>query len=771
MMNSKSFKLNIVYLKRWLMKRIILIAFLCGMTLTAAAQNRPAEQRPPSTAPVDDVAAGKSAEELRRTSFEMVWRTVKEKHFDPKFGGVDWDKVRERYAPRLSEVKSDRELYVLLQQMLDELKQSHFRIIPPEAMINESNNNLITGGIGVDLQIIEGRAVITRVEPDSPAARAGLKSGFLITQIDDKSTEQVGGQIRERMAMRKESAAMADFMLVRMLNSYIKGKSGTSVSLKYLDERDQARAVTVERERLNGELSQPFGNFPAQYTEFEAKRLAGGVGYIRFNIWVTNQMVKLRAAVREMSNAPGLIIDLRGNPGGFGGMAPGLAGLLETRHISLGSMHMRTSKLNFGAIPQPNAYTGPVAILIDFGSASTSEVFAAGMQENERAVVVGERSIGAALPSYFEKLPTGARFQYAIADFKTPKGVLIEGRGVIPDVEIKHTRSALLDGRDAPLEAAVERLRRRARIAPAAQPQTSAPDFKVAENLEFRSARIISEGVRLHAEIFSLKSQAGKPLPTIIMAHGWGGTAANFRRDAMELANAGYLVVTFDYRGWGQSDGRIILNGPPEKKAGRRFSAQVEELREYVDPIEQTTDWFNVINWAMGEPMVDKSRIGLRGSSYSGGHVFYVAARDPRVKAIVSQVGAFDSRWVGADPKEASITYDEATKRARGEMGYPEPRARVIGNLNGAPIRDKMLHYAPVEEAAKIKGCAALFIVAENEELFDNKDHAKLAYDRMPVADKKYVSIPKIKHYGIYFEERNQAIKLAVEWFDQYLKK
>jgi hypothetical protein len=292
----------------------------------------------------------------------------------------------------------------------------------------------------------------------------------------------------------------------------------------------------------------------------------------------------------------------------------------------------------------------------------------------------------------------------------------------------------------------------------------------VPENLEFRTAKIFSEGIQLHAEIFSLKSLGGKPLPTIIMAHGWGGTAANFRWDAMALANAGYLVVTFDYRGWGQSNGRLILTAPPEKKEGRLFTAQVEELREYVDPIEQTTDWFNVISWAMGEPAVDKNRIGLRGSSYSGGHVFYVAARDPRVKALVSQVGAFDSRWVAASEGEAKITYNEATRRARGELGYPEPRARVIGNLVGAPIRDKLLHYAPVEEAARVKDCAALFIVADKEELFDNKDHAKLAYDRMPGTKKKYISIPNITHYGIYRESRNEAIKLAVEWFDQHLK-
>lgn len=305
---------------------------------------------------------------------------------------------------------------------------------------------------------------------------------------------------------------------------------------------------------------------------------------------------------------------------------------------------------------------------------------------------------------------------------------------------------------------------------------TQRPAFQPPDTIDFRTANVISEGVRIHAELFSLKSLAGKQLPTVIMAHGWGGTAAAFRRDAIDLANAGYLVITFDYRGWGESDSRVILTSPsPEKKDGLKFTGEVLEVREVVDPFEQTTDWFNVIHWAMGEPMVDKNRIGLRGSSYSGGHVVYVAARDTRVKAIVSQVGAHDSRprstpLAGTDTDQLKLAYEEATKRARGEIGYPPPRARVIGNLQGAPIRDKLLRYAPVEDAARLKSCAALFIVAEKEELFDNAVHAKLAYDRA-TGPKKYVVIPGITHYGIYTQARGEAIKLAIEWFDQHLKK
>ncbi|MEP7271016.1 MAG: alpha/beta fold hydrolase [Acidobacteriota bacterium] len=320
---------------------------------------------------------------------------------------------------------------------------------------------------------------------------------------------------------------------------------------------------------------------------------------------------------------------------------------------------------------------------------------------------------------------------------------------------------------------------------PSPAPSTRPPDparslfapsaqFTPPENLAFRTANITSEGVRLHAELLSLKSLAGKPLPTIIMAHGWGGVAANFRRDAMDFANAGYLVITFDYRGWGESDARLVLTRPspikPIPGQNQKFTAEVIEVREYVDPLEQTTDWFNVINWAVGEPNVDKDRIGIRGSSYSGGHVFYVAALDPRIKAVVSQVGAFDSRWVVTGKAEQDLTNAEATKHAHGEP-YPAPRAVTVGRLIGAPIRESLTRYAPIDLASKVKDPAVLFIVAEKEELFSNDEHAKLAYDRMPGTKKKYISIPNITHYGVYREQREQAVKYAIEWYDQYLKK
>jgi dienelactone hydrolase len=300
--------------------------------------------------------------------------------------------------------------------------------------------------------------------------------------------------------------------------------------------------------------------------------------------------------------------------------------------------------------------------------------------------------------------------------------------------------------------------------------QAGAAPYQPPADIAYRTATVVSEGSRLAAELFAPKADAGKALPTIIMSHGWGGTAQQLRNDAGVFARAGYLVVTFDYRGWGDSEGRIVLVKPATReKAGEPFTAEVKELREYVDPLEQTADLLNVLHWVQGEKQCDAGRIGLWGSSYSGGHVVYAAARDPRVKATVSQVPALDSRFVLKDEALRRQTFQQATQRARGEIGYPPPGQRAIGNLRGAPILDKLMQYAPVEDVAKATDCAMLFILAENEELFDNKEHGILAYFRAK-GPKKLVVLPGLKHYDIYLKARKEAQQLALEWFDKYLK-
>jgi hypothetical protein len=138
------------------------------------------------------------------------------------------------------------------------------------------------------------------------------------------------------------------------------------------------------------------------------------------------------------------------------------------------------------------------------------------------------------------------------------------------------------------------------------------------------------------------------------------------------------------------------------------------------------------------------------------------------VKATVSQVPGMDSRFVlfGLGRKQ---TLDEATRRTRGEIGYPDPGVVAVGKLRGAPVRERLMHYAPVEDADKAPQCAMLFIIAEKEELFNNRDHGVKAHERAK-GPKKLVTIPNITHYGIYKEAREQSQKLAIEWYDTHLK-
>ncbi len=312
-------------------------------------------------------------------------------------------------------------------------------------------------------------------------------------------------------------------------------------------------------------------------------------------------------------------------------------------------------------------------------------------------------------------------------------------------------------------------------VDPATYAQVPSASYKPPEGIGFRVVNIMSDGVRLHGELIYPKAQEGHKLPTVISAHGWGGVAAYLRADAVALAKAGYLVIDFDYRGWGESDSRVILVSPEAAGTGNdRFTAEVQAQRGYVDPFEQVEDWFNVIDWAQGESMVDTARIGVRGTSYSGGHVVYVAARDWRVKVLVSQVGGVQdrpARDVKLSPAIADFVrraHAAGTELARGEAHYPDPKTKAIGNLIGAPVGDKLLRWWPNAESGFITQ-PALYIVAENEELNDNNTNAIRAYDNAK-GPKKLVVIPGIKHYGIYGPARQQAIDLAIGWFNTYLK-
>ncbi|HEV2827036.1 MAG TPA: S41 family peptidase [Pyrinomonadaceae bacterium] len=450
---------------------------LCGETVAQQPAASPAAAASPS--PQSDLSK-------RQESFQIVWQTVNDLFYDPKFGGVDWLGVRKTYEPRVAKAKSDQEFHELLQQMLNELHQSHFLVVPREAIpkirlakeadddADKSSEDAVADveepldelrykltdrlltGIGIDLRVIDGSAVVTRVDPGSSAARAGLRPGYVIKSVGRQSLDSLISEIERHPLW---GAIIRPELPLFLVAGFINGDEMSRVKLGYLDARKRLRTISIRRERLKGEMSPAVGNLPAMYTEFEARQLRGGIGYIRFTAFVPSLMERLCRALRTMRNAPGIIIDLRGNRGGLLGMIGGLTGLLETNPTSMGTMRMRNGLLPIFVFPQSAPYSGPLVIMVDGSTESAAEMFAAGLQETGRAVIVGEQSAGNTLPSAIMKLPTDAIFQYGVANFETMNGKELEGKGVNPDMIVKLNRRSLLYAGDPQLSAALSHVR------------------------------------------------------------------------------------------------------------------------------------------------------------------------------------------------------------------------------------------------------------------------------------------------------------------------
>jgi carboxyl-terminal processing protease len=341
----------------------------------------------------------------------------------------------------------------ILVDMLAKLESSHYAIIPAD-VYKEIDNPTIArpeqGSAGIVPVIVGDKAVVGSVDPDSPAAQAGLRPGMVLDAINGA---KIDPSLRLLDNLKDgESHRMVEQSVTRKLD----GPAGQSVEVDVIDEQGNPKHLALARTPPKGTLVR-FGNLPEMRLYFESRALPDSTGYIRFNEFLdpASIMPKFEAALKTFARAPGVILDLRGNPGGIGVMAMGIAGFFIDRDgLKLGEMTMRDATLKFVIFPRPETFDGPLAILIDEGSASTSEILAGGLQDLKRARIFGVRSAGAALPSDIIRLPNGDGFQYAQASYTSVSGKVLEGAGVTPDVVVEQTRQALSAGHDPVIEAA-----------------------------------------------------------------------------------------------------------------------------------------------------------------------------------------------------------------------------------------------------------------------------------------------------------------------------
>jgi carboxyl-terminal processing protease len=397
-----------------------------------------------------DSENGGTENEAFLENFEVIWQTVNDRCFDPDFGGLDWDEVHDRYRPLIAAGESGEDFFRIMNQMLFELDVSHLGVAPADELTPGLSDE---GSIGIDVRLLDDEAVITSVESGSPGGEAGLQPGFVVQTIDGASTEEVRSSafLTPPFNDRSESLSILNGIMGRL-----NGSPGTTVSVAYLDERGEAHEQSIVRARRSGEEVAVGGGLPPFFIDFEATRLDGNIGYMRFNAFIPPVDERFADAIEWMGDAAGLIIDIRGNDGGVWPVRKLLAERLVGERVLAWTYRSRDGSRDVYLDPAETVHEGPVVVLIDGASESSAEEFAGALQAIDRAVIVGERSPGRVLVADFMELPNGTILIYPIEQTITADGTVLEGHGVVPDIPVGLDRELLLQGVDSQLEAAIE---------------------------------------------------------------------------------------------------------------------------------------------------------------------------------------------------------------------------------------------------------------------------------------------------------------------------
>jgi len=412
----------------------------------------------PSTATGSEAGAPAAS---AAATFDSAWAIVDRSHWDTTFNGVNWKAVRDSLRPKAIAARNNEQLRQTVSAMLGTLGQSHFSVFPGEDDLRPNALQVDqSGGTGLTVRDANPEMLVTMVRPGSPASQAGLRPGFAIVAVDGCALPPRG---QFRTASHDERQVKLDRW--REATRRMRGPLGASVRLTARDGSGTLHDYRMAREADPGEFTK-VGNLPAlsAFLEMERRSVDGRtIGVIRFNVWMPKLAGAIAAAVDSLRGVDGIVLDLRGNVGGIGMMATGVAGHFVDTALTLGTMIQRSGAQKYvinpqrvnGANRRVSPFAGPLALVVDELSVSTTEIFAAGLQALGRARVFGSQTPGQALPSVAERLPNGDILYHAIANFLSPTGQPIEGAGVTPDVSAPVSRARLLRGGDPALDAAL----------------------------------------------------------------------------------------------------------------------------------------------------------------------------------------------------------------------------------------------------------------------------------------------------------------------------
>ena len=290
-------------------------------------------------------------------------------------------------------------------------------------------------GIGATVARQDNFVVIVRPLPDTPAERAGLQAGDIVLEVDGDDAE---GWSVEKAVLR------------------IRGRTGTAVELLVRHPDGTEERLSIVRDEIL--VASVDGIPPGGILKDGDDQEVSDIGYIRIRAFTARTPEELQSELDRLGDVRGLIIDVRGNPGGLLVETALTADMFLDGGTILVQVDRDGSEQIFNA--RPGTVTDlPIAIIQDEFSASGSELLAAALQENGRGIVVGSPSFGKGTVNHARDLANGGAVYVSIARWLTPDRNLIEGRGVLPDIEVELTVEDIEARRDVALHRAIDALR------------------------------------------------------------------------------------------------------------------------------------------------------------------------------------------------------------------------------------------------------------------------------------------------------------------------
>jgi carboxyl-terminal processing protease len=420
---------------------------LLALCLAASATGLPVQARQFSATPGAESTVAAPKHLSRKTGkqvFENIWKEIHDHYYDPAFNGVNWDEIHAKYLPLVESTKSDQEFYALMSAMTGELHDAHTRFSSPEQWRNYKKQQGVTAGFSVDE--VNGETVVTSVRSDSSAAHAGVEPGMVVVSIDGKPVDERIAEIEKSRAASSSDRATRMFVYGRLLAG--PPNSTMKVGLQRADGSGFDVAVT----------RQIYSSAPEVATDV----LPSGSAYIRFDGFQPPIVKQFKRALGRFRNSPGIVIDLRRNGGGDLSALLPIAGYFFDKKTLFARDSTRSGKplSQFAGIfrlplelyvgrPGEQIYSGPVVILTGPRSASSSEVFAAGMQDTQRARIVGSPTCGCVLGIVKPRVMKGGGvLEMSEVLWFSPKGHKLEGAGIVPDESVVPTVSDLQQKRD-----------------------------------------------------------------------------------------------------------------------------------------------------------------------------------------------------------------------------------------------------------------------------------------------------------------------------------